>query len=330
MNLRANIKSATGAMQLRTRISLTPALSPRRGSAVSSVGTGAKLRDDSQRGSEWFPLPGERVRVRAGHPTNRAVTVKRLPNNSFSNAFTLIELLVVISIIGILAAIGLPAIRGMTRSNAIIASNRQFQDDLTYARQSAIAGHTTVFVVFVPTNVTQLGGSQQITNLYSGQYTSYALLEMRQVGEQPGRSTPKYLTSWRSLPPGVFIAQSKFNFMLHQQNGSGVFNPNFPFASGFPFPDTSNYPPASVLFPYLAFNYLGQLVWLPGYNAATSLLAPDADEYIPLARGSIFYDPLTFAADVQENPPGNSVNNSNVIYINALTGRAKIEQPQLQ
>jgi hypothetical protein len=84
------------------------------------------------------------------------------------------------------------------------------------------------------------------------------------------------------------------------------------------------------MFPYLAFNYLGQLVWLPGYNATVNSFSADADEYVPLARGSIFFDPVTYAADVQENPAGNSVNNSNVIYINALTGRAKIEQPQIQ
>src|ERR1700722_20253329 len=65
-------------------------------------------------------------------------------------AFTLLELLVVLVIMGILAAIGLPAIRGMSKSNAIAAADRQMLDDLAYARQRAIAEHTTVYMVFVP------------------------------------------------------------------------------------------------------------------------------------------------------------------------------------
>src|SRR5208282_5662134 len=152
-------------------------------------------------------------------------------------AFTLIELLVVIAIIGILAAISLPAIRGMTKSNAVIASNRQFLDDLALARQSAIAGHTTVYVIFIPTNITQMTPpanalvQRQFTNLLNGQYTTYALLELRQIGEQPGQSHARYLTGWRSLPNGVFIAQSKFN---PGQPGS------FPTALGFPFPVATN------------------------------------------------------------------------------------------
>ena len=71
-------------------------------------------------------------------------------------AFTILELLVVITIIGILAAVGLPAIRGMTKSNSLVAADRQLLDDLGYARLRAIADHTTVFVVFVPPSVTTI------------------------------------------------------------------------------------------------------------------------------------------------------------------------------
>jgi prepilin-type N-terminal cleavage/methylation domain-containing protein len=238
-----------------------------------------------------------------------------LRNQKLLPAFTLIELLVVIAIIGILAAIGLPAMRGMTRSNAMIAANRQFLDDLAYARQRAIGDHTTVFVVFVPTNITQItlptanpGLLRQITNLYIGQYTTYALLSLRQLGEQPGVSTPAYLTGWRSLPNGVFIPPYKFA-AFSPPGGTGF------FLDYLPFPVATNYPP-NLQVPYIAFNYLGQLA--------------AQDQYIPFARGSIFYDPTNFTADVQENPAGNSIINSNVVYINALTGRAKILQTQIQ
>src|ERR1700739_94744 len=67
-----------------------------------------------------------------------------------SSAFTLLELLVVIVIIGLLATIGLPAIRGMTKSNAMVAADRQLLDDIAYARRLAIANHTSIYMVFVP------------------------------------------------------------------------------------------------------------------------------------------------------------------------------------
>ncbi len=252
---------------------------------------------------------------------HKASSALRAPHSK--RAFTLIELLVVIAIIGVLAAIGLPAMRGMTRSNAMIAANRQFLDDIAYARQRAIGDHTTVYMVFVSTNIIQpvnkpLGNDpallKQYTNLYTGQYTTYALLSLRQLGDQPGVAVPKYLTGWRSLPGGVFIPPSKF--VAPSPPNAGF------WMASLPFPVATNYPP-NLQLPYLAFNYLGQLV-----SPDNVTLAPD--QYIPFARGSIFINPFNLVADVQENPPGNSVNNSNVVYINALTGRAKILQTQIQ
>src|ERR1700759_5545996 len=68
-------------------------------------------------------------------------------------AFTLLELLVVIAIIGLLAVLGLPAIRGMNKSNSINAADRQLLDDINYARQRAMADHTSVYVVFIPPSI---------------------------------------------------------------------------------------------------------------------------------------------------------------------------------
>jgi prepilin-type N-terminal cleavage/methylation domain-containing protein len=257
---------------------------------------------------------------------------KSLPGRR-APAFTLIELLVVIAIIGVLAAVGLPAIRGMTKSNSTISSNRQLLDDISYARQRAISDHTTVFMVFVPPTVINYvppGGVgisvlKNYTNLLGGQYTTYALLSMRQVGEQPGRATPRYLSEWRSLPNGVFIAAAMFT------NTPASFPAVFNY---FPFPVTNNYPGNTFALPYVAFNYLGQLVALDGsFNPTIPLAAMD----IPVAHGSIFYargadgNFINSPADVQENPPGNSTNNlANVIHIDGLTGRAKVVRQEVQ
>ena len=256
------------------------------------------------------------------------------------SAFTLIELLVVIAIIALLAGIGAPLLRGLNKSNAMVAANRQLLDDLAYARQRAINDHTTVFVVFVPPcpwqaftppnpsgdpgQLNQL--NVQLTNMFGGQYTTYALFALRSIGDQPGRTSPRYLTSWRILPEGVFFATNKFQKYLLVP-GSTPYTLGFHDRS-FPVP-TVNTNGASALLKYLAFNYQGQLV--DANNNITSM-----DEVLPLARGSIFYardaagNPLNQLADVLETPPGNSVNNSNVIHIDWLTGRAHIELQTVQ
>ena len=235
-------------------------------------------------------------------------------------AFTLLELLIVISIIGILAAISLPALRGFGESNVMTAANRHMLDDIALARQLAISHRSTVYMVFVPPGADQIVATspkdQKLANrLAAGQFTTYALYSERSVGDQPGRRRPRYLSQWKSLPDGVMIASSKFFFPT---NGVEPFTANPPL--DFHYPTADSEPPRK-LRTYIAFDYQGRL-------------ASQADAIIPLARGSILYtrDQADHVQgfDVQEIPPGNSVANSNHIRVDWLTGRARVERLEVQ
>ena len=248
-----------------------------------------------------------------------------------SAGFTLLELLVVVGIIGILATVTIPSLKGLGRSNRTAASNRQILDDLHAARARAINERTTVYMVFLPPTLNQLdlqrysaGDQREIVRLLSGQATSYALIAKRSIGDQPGNDTPRYLTDWRPLPDGMFIPLDKFDGLAVKE-WAALSSSNRPFAYhfGLPFPNVASrtdYP-----LPGVAFNSLGQLVPPKGSEPF------DKDEFIPMAEGSVFVPRDAKGAavraplDVVETPKGNR----EAVRINWLTGRAEIIKPEL-
>src|SRR5664280_1780136 len=273
-------------------------------------------------------------------------------------AFTIIELLAVIAIMAIIAAMVGPTLTGFRKGDVILSSTRQTLDAVAYARQLAISGHTTVYMVFVPPGfwgpdadafVAGLTPSERpiITNMLEKQYSGYAFLTLRSMGDQPGRSTPRYLSSWQKLPEGAFIPAWKFQYRpIDSPPGSFIFRISNRITgqtfdvggfltNSFPVPENAFYNQApyfntNTTLPYIAFNYLGQLTSGDG-----QLL--DRDEYIPLAHGSVVvaYDqnrrPVMDRTGTtnRESPPWNSTNSYNLIHIDRLTGRARLEHQEV-
>jgi len=245
-------------------------------------------------------------------------------------------MLVVIAIIGILAAISMPVLSNFRTADATLAATRQLLDDVELARQMAISRRTTVYMVFVPANYwNQPGMTPQwrntiaATNLGDKQLTGYTFVTRRSVGDQPGQESPRYLTPWRTLQGGMFIAPGKFTtlqnvfFQIPTAPGpvSGKQFPVYGFkTNAVPFP-TEDAP--NVLMPCIEFNHSGQLV-------------SGRDEYIPLARGSVLVarNPGNKAfqfspPSVVENPPANSTNAYMLVHIDWLTGRARLEKQEI-
>jgi len=232
-------------------------------------------------------------------------------------AFTLVELLVVIAIIALLTAVSLPALKGLGKGTGMTGAQRQLLQDLGLARLSAINGRTTVYMVFVPTNILQLTSGnptilRQLTNLVSGQYTAYALVTKRTVGDQPGQENTRYISDWKWLPRGILIATNKFlnPGLLNNDPPMTSYRIDYrrPFGTNvFPFPTRKS--PISGTLPCIAFNSQGQL-------------ASGRDELIPLAEGSIFFN--AGVPDVVIKPPYNYTNH--FIRINWLTGRASVDE----
>ena len=258
----------------------------------------------------------------------------------------------VIAILGIMAGLTVPVLKNFAKSDATLGASRQLLDGVARARQLAISQHTTVYMVFMPTNFWEISpgvfnntwfnnltSAQKTaaTNLCDKQLTGYTFVSLRSMGDQPGQGRTNYLAPWQTLPDGTFIAWLKVTnspagpaYRITDSINPGKFYDIYGFAAkAIPFPTATN---TTVIFPFVAFNYLGQLT-VDGQNIA------GRDEYIPLAHGSVMpaTDPNTKklllpmppppgSPDVAEIPPGNSINSSyNIVHIDRLTGRAVLE-----
>lgn len=268
-------------------------------------------------------------------------------------AFTLIELLAVIVIISILASLAGPIIARLGSGDKMSAGGRQLLDDLALARSKAMATRSTVYVVFLPPNLSTINtllytNNQDrivVTNLSAKTYSGYALYSERSVGDQPGTYSPQYLTPWKELPPGVSIhpeqflgAPTKTNYVYGDYVQPFSYR-KFPF----PNPDTGVNPLDWPVMPYIAFNPRGQLVTGANFivQVAEARLSRSRDTTDPdqIVLGPSAVTPMAPNAVFMEwetNGIAQGVNYTNVtiyaheIEINWLTGRGKFLQPEIQ
>jgi prepilin-type N-terminal cleavage/methylation domain-containing protein len=281
---------------------------------------------------------------------------------STSRAFTLIELLVVIAIIGILAALAAPVLHNF-RPNYTASVTQQLLTDLARARQLAISQHTTVYMVFVPTNfwrdpaynpaILSLADRMQATNLYDKQLIGYNFVSLHSMGDQPGRPTVHYLSSWKTLPEGGYIYPTKFippqasglplMNVFTNNPGNGVrqlafqvfsfdyANTPSPGSPVIPFPQENTLRNTArnpyVVLPYIAFDYMGRLASNQGKGQGAIL---------PLTRGGVSFahdtnkKPTQGLPTFSEQPIGNTTNGFNIVYVDTITGRARSLQQEVR
>jgi prepilin-type N-terminal cleavage/methylation domain-containing protein len=244
-------------------------------------------------------------------------------------AFSLTELLIVIAIIGLLAALGLPALRGLGESNAMDAAVRQVQDDLGFARLRAINERSRVYLILVPPDLHRLAGAQPLlTNLAGHRLNGYALYAARTVGDQPGRSNLRQLGPWRTLPDGIYFPPDWFNeatmretnefsrpLRRHKPDAPENREPRFTLPIYNP-AVRSNVLVRDLPLPFIEFNARGQLI---DRTTITNFVLQPRDAVVRLTQGSRFGDNPREQPDFVESPKGNR----RFIKITGLTGRAR-------
>ncbi|HLH55956.1 MAG TPA: prepilin-type N-terminal cleavage/methylation domain-containing protein [Verrucomicrobiae bacterium] len=302
-------------------------------------------------------VPGRQAQTQSGAVLEkiRAVRIR---------GFTLIELLVVIAIIGLLAGLAAPVLHNF-RPNYTASVMQQLLTDIARARQLAISQHTTVYMVFVPTNFWKdpaYGANWtpsdflQASNLLDKQTIGYNFVSLHSMGDQPGRPSVHYLSSWKSLPEGGFIYPLKFVHsspnlpVMTIYTNSPTAGPTVAFRiSGFnyangpnrntspviPFPQENTqqagFRNPYILLPYIAFDYMGRLV-----SGPPGLTVPDAGELIPISRGSVIFSrdatkrPRQGLPSFNEQPVGNVTNGYNLVYVDNITGRARALQLEIR
>jgi len=98
-------------------------------------------------------------------------------------AFTLMEIMIVVAIIGLMAAMGAPALNKMLQKEGMRKALSDIQDVCFSAREQAIVGNKTTAVVFYPRErLFEVDGGGGGFNAHSGKVLSATLPEGVELG----------------------------------------------------------------------------------------------------------------------------------------------------
>lgn len=131
------------------------------------------------------------------------------------SAFSLIELLVVVAIIGVIVSFTIPAATTMMRGSQLTQSSQLLSDQISYARQLALARNRSTEVRFYKYGDLEVPGELP-ENEETWRFHSYQIFEVT----DNGATLP--VDKMQRLPITVVFEDDKYSTLLNEEFGANT------------------------------------------------------------------------------------------------------------